>query len=253
MDAKRFTKLHVHATEASDTGTKVLLYVDQSAVRVEDVRNHVHKNMVLSETAEGKAPLEDIYFQYQGRKLQNDFPLISYHLEPDSMLYLRIPGNVYGGHATKFPFHSEPKPEPIAMTLTEMKNELRGLGGYKRNLTQEQLQEAIAYGRQKATRPLRLTEASKEASTTRDLHVRRKLAEVKRTHGKGKGGGIETLDITVYGDDNGKLDQISGKKLVLDVFHEGKKLAKWSISPAPISKRKRKVILQTSHPHRVLL
>ena len=108
------------------------------------------------------------------------------------------------------------------MTTAEIKTELKRLGLFRPGLTFQQLVEILEMHRRKASRPARLTQACEDASVAKSFHVRRKLAEIDRTGGKGRGGGIETLDMDTYGDQDGRLDVTSGLCDVHAVHEESK-------------------------------
>jgi len=235
----------VKATEASGTGTSLRVHAN-STMTVMMLRQLVQEQFEHSEVPECRSSLSSWKFQLKGRILNDDFPLFSYHPQERSVLYLRVQGDLGSGFADRFPWQSEPEPEPEAMSAAEIKAKLKKMGAFRPALTFDQLVECLRVHQQKQSRPQRLTQACIEASCAKSLHVRRKLAEVERTGGKGKCGGLETLDLAVYGDGNGGLDVTSGLGLVQAVKHESKQLRRWRLAPAPICTQRRAVFVSVA-------
>ena len=126
------------------------------------------------------------------------------------------------------------------MSMAEIKAQLKAVGAFRPALTFEQLVECLRVHQQKVSRPSRLTKACVEASCAKSLHVRRKLAEVART---GMRDGLETLDLAVYGDGEGKLDTTSGLSTLMEVRAEAKQLLRWRLAPAPVCTQRRAVFV----------
>jgi hypothetical protein len=242
-------KLVIEATEAANTGTRVEMYVDiNDGSNVGALKQRVSDQMQYAEVPEMIVPVHKLGFCFRGRMMRDEFPLMSYHPEDDQIIFLRIGGYQGKGHADRFPFCSEPKPEFEAMTLDEIKQELRDRGVYKRAMTHEQLVELCRNDEQKSTRPLRLTQSLIGASVSRDFHARRKITEA--AHSKNRR--PLDLDLAVYGDEHGKLDVTSGLHGVFDVRKELEILEQWKLCPAPVSKTRRRVFVSITHLDRTL-
>lgn len=242
MDAPETVRVMVKATTASGTGTSLRVRAD-STMTVQTLKALVQEQFEHSEVPEAEVQLSGWRFQHNGRLLNDNFPLFSYHPKDKDVLYLRVQGDLSGGFADRFPWQSEPTPEPEAMSMAEIKAELKAVGAFRPALTFEQLVECLRVHQQKVSRPSRLTKACAEASCAKSLHVRRKLAEVARTGGQGRCSGLETLDPAVYGDADGNLDVTSGLDAVMEVRAEAKLLRKWQLAPAPVCTQRRVVFV----------
>jgi hypothetical protein len=243
-------KLIIEATESSNTGTRVEMYVDtHDGSDVRALKQRVLDQMHYAEVPEMVVGVDQLGFCFRGRMMRDDFPLMSYHPEDSQVIFLRIEGFRNKGYAEKFPFCSEPKPEFEAMTLEEIKQELRDRGVFKRAMTHEQLVELCKNDEQKSTRPERLTGSLIAASVSRDFHARRKITEA--AHSKNPRRPLD-LDLAVYGDEHGRLDVTSGLHGVFDVRKELAVLEQWRLCPAPVTKARRRVFVSITHLDRTL-
>lgn len=136
-------KLCVMATEAAGTGTSVELHVDPTKTTIRQLKEMMSEQMSHAEVPEASISVDFIGLCHRGRMLKDDFLVGVYHLKEGDEVFLRIKGFGRSGQADRFPFCTEPTPEPEAMTLNEIKTALREGSIFRRALTFEQLVETL--------------------------------------------------------------------------------------------------------------
>jgi len=131
------------------------------------------------------------------------------------------------------PTHVERRPEAPALTMAELKADLRAAGAFRPGCTFAQLVELWRHSEQKTSRAARLTVAVAAASCHPSLQVRRTLAKVERT-GDTKALDCLYADIDHYGDpETGELDSTGGLRQVQAVKDEVHALRAWRLAPPP--------------------